>query len=215
MDHDSRISRRELLRGRFLGGFLNGLRTEVPKHTSLSDHWMHSTADESIGAPVDRRQTFPLLRPPGAIEESQFLHVCTRCNDCISACPHHAIVQAPIRYRQAAGTPMIDPIQSPCMMCPDMPCIAACESGALRPDVPVLMGTARIDTTTCLAHQRSFCTVCSEHCPVPCAIELSEGKPRINESKCTGCGVCQHVCPAPENAILLMPTLDRPTIAES
>jgi translation initiation factor RLI1 len=36
------------------------------------------------------------------------------------------------------------------------------------------------------------------------------GKPRIIEETCTGCGVCQHVCPAPANAILLMPVQERP-----
>jgi ferredoxin-type protein NapG len=27
---------------------------------------------------------------------------------------------------------------------------------------------------------------------------------------CTGCGVCQFVCPAPHNAVLLMPVPERP-----
>ncbi len=32
----------------------------------------------------------------------------------------------------------------------------------------------------------------------------------VNEETCTGCGVCRYVCPAPENAILLMPAFSRP-----
>ncbi|MCZ7680343.1 MAG: 4Fe-4S binding protein [Sandaracinaceae bacterium] len=31
-----------------------------------------------------------------------------------------------------------------------------------------------------------------------------DGRPRVVEGECTGCGVCQHVCPAPRNAILLV-----------
>lgn len=77
---------------------------------------------------------------------------------------------------------------------------------------PIAMGLARVDTSTCLAYQNSFCTVCSEHCPVDNAIVLVDGKPRINQDACTGCGICLHVCPAPENAILLTPTHDRGSI---
>ncbi|MCP4072342.1 MAG: hypothetical protein GY742_11465 [Hyphomicrobiales bacterium] len=31
------------------------------------------------------------MRPPFAIEEFDFLTKCTRCHDCIEACPHQAI----------------------------------------------------------------------------------------------------------------------------
>lgn len=56
----------------------------------------------------------------------------------------------------------------------------------------------------CLAYQGSFCSVCYERCPVPQAIEMSEGMPRIVLETCTGCGVCHDVCPAPQNAVLVM-----------
>ena len=55
----------------------------------------------------------------------------------------------------------------------------------------------------CLAYQGSFCSVCYERCPVPHAIQLNEGMPRVVLEICTGCGVCHEVCPAPENAVLL------------
>jgi Pyruvate/2-oxoacid:ferredoxin oxidoreductase delta subunit len=57
----------------------------------------------------------------------------------------------------------------------------------------------------CLAYQRSFCSVCSERCPVEGAIQVELGIPRINPAICTGCGICQQVCPAPRNAILMIP----------
>ncbi len=41
---------------------------------------------------------------------------------------------------------------------------------------------------------------------------INEGKPTVNEATCTGCGVCRSVCPAPENAILLMPIFLRPAV---
>jgi Pyruvate/2-oxoacid:ferredoxin oxidoreductase delta subunit len=57
----------------------------------------------------------------------------------------------------------------------------------------------------CLAYQRSFCSTCSERCPVPGAIRVENGLPRVDSEHCTGCGVCQELCPAPTNAILLIP----------
>lgn len=177
---------------------------------------VHRGIDESREAnPPGGRfpRTFPIHRPPGAIEESSFLTECTRCEACIEACPHDAIVLAPARYRGAAGTPMIDAASAPCRMCPDTPCIAACEPGVLRGDLGprgLVMGEARIHADDCLAFTGSFCTVCSEQCPVSGAIEVREGKPRIIAEVCTGCGVCHHVCPAPINAVMLLPASPRP-----
>jgi len=107
---------------------------------------------------------------------------------------------------------MIEPHTTACIMCPDTPCITACKPGVLRADQPLKMGVAWIQTMACLAHTGSFCTVCSERCPVPGAIQVSAGKPRIREDICTGCGVCASVCPAPSNAVVVMPLADRPSL---
>lgn len=152
----------------------------------------------------------PVFRPPGAIEERQFMRGCTRCGDCIAACPHQAIVPAAARLRHLAGTPVIDADTAACLMCEDFPCIAACEPGVLTHSMPPIMGTAQVTAHLCLAHHGTTCSVCSERCPVAGAIVVEEGKPRVQEDACTGCGVCRYVCPAPENAILLMPALTRP-----
>lgn len=56
----------------------------------------------------------------------------------------------------------------------------------------------------CLAYQRSFCSVCSEHCPVAGAIKVENGRPFIQADVCTACGICKDVCPAPRNAIRIM-----------
>lgn len=199
--------------------------------------WLGSTADPGRSAPSsasgpvrserrgeDRAPTkpddariqrgrpivLPIHRPPGAVSEAAFLAGCTRCNDCIAACPVHAIVLAPARFRHAAGTPMIDPYAAACIMCSDTPCIGACKPAVLRADRPLKMGVAYIERAACLAYTGSFCTVCSERCPVPGAIELSQGRPTIRAELCTGCGVCAEVCPAPANAVVVMPLADRP-----
>lgn len=161
-------------------------------------------------APTGRKFALPIHRPPGAVDEVAFLAGCTRCNECVTACPVSAIVHAPARFREAAGTPMIDPYSAACVMCPDTPCITACKPAVLRADRPLKMGVAWIQNMACLAHSGSFCSVCHERCPVENAIEVTAGKPRIREEVCTGCGVCASVCPAPTNAIAVMPLADRP-----
>jgi ferredoxin-type protein NapG len=157
-----------------------------------------------------RRPPAPVFRPPGAIEEQRFLDGCTRCSDCADACPYDAIVKAPERLGPIAGTPVIEADSAACMMCEDFPCITACAPAVLVHSIPKAMGTAKVTEHLCLAHHGTTCTVCSERCPVENAIEVNRGRPTVREEVCTGCGVCRYVCPAPENAILLMPTFHRP-----
>jgi Pyruvate/2-oxoacid:ferredoxin oxidoreductase delta subunit len=95
-------------------------------------------------------------------------------------------------------------------MCSDLPCVAACEPLALRFDVPARMGTAVISPLDCLAHQNTTCSACVEQCPVEGAMSWENGRPVVNPAACTGCGVRQYACPAPRNAVMILPTRDRP-----
>jgi ferredoxin-type protein NapG len=95
-------------------------------------------------------------------------------------------------------------------MCDDRPCIAACPTGALRFDVPAKMGTAVVSPLACLAHQGTTCSACVEQCPVAGAMHWENGRPVVDGDVCTGCGVCQSACPAPQNAILILPAKARP-----
>ncbi len=216
MPDDSHLSRRQLLRG----GFLRRIAAAAVEamgagSKAFADVAKSARTEEtpSTGGdkPIGRRFTLPIHRPPGAVDEASFLAGCTRCNACITACPVGAIVHAPAKFRHAAGTPMIDVHHAACIMCEDTPCIAACEPRVLRAEQPLKMGAAWIQNMACLAHTGSFCTVCSERCPVSGAIEVVAGKPRILPDVCTGCGVCATVCPAPVNAVVVMPMADRPT----
>ncbi|MGB7326734.1 MAG: 4Fe-4S dicluster domain-containing protein [Rubripirellula sp.] len=224
-----RINRRDLLKGRLWKLIsvpkIGPLIARYPK-PDLQDSATPSTPTsiKSIGgisiepvAPTNlsgkpKPTSIPVFRPPGAIAEQQFLTGCTRCGDCVSACPHDAIRNASDRLGPIAGTPVIEADTSACMMCEDFPCIAACEPGVLVDSIPKIMGTALVTQHLCLAHHGTTCTVCSERCPVAGAITVTDGKPTVNEEACTGCGVCRYVCPAPENAILLMPTFSRPSV---
>lgn len=61
----------------------------------------------------------------------------------------------------------------------------------------------------CLAYT-SFCAVCVERCPVPGAMRVERGIPMVVTDHCTGCGVCHDVCPAPTNAVLVIPRRPSP-----
>lgn len=49
------------------------------------------------------------------------------------------------------------------------------------------------------------CSVCLDHCPVPGAMRWDAGLPMVDPDLCNGCRVCQQVCPAPTNAIRVLP----------
>lgn len=207
------VTRRDLLRGRVVDtkpearvGPIVKPGERLPEVISWLDPEMKPTPRRGSGA-----SALALLRPPGAVAESDFLELCTRCGDCATRCPHDAIREAPARLREAQGTPLIDPLVSPCLMCEDLPCISACETGALREEAPAALGAARVAPLDCLNRLSNTCSVCLERCPVPGAIDFIADVPEVNERMCTGCGICQHVCPAPQNAILMLPNMDRPT----
>jgi ferredoxin len=72
-----------------------------------------------------------LIRPPGALPESDFLEICTRCDACVKICPPEAIK----KYLGGGSihhlTPMIEPSEAECMMCEGLLCISVCEPKAL------------------------------------------------------------------------------------
>lgn len=66
---------------------------------------------------------------------------------------------------------------------------------------------ARIDRFACLASASQVCTTCLEHCPEPDALRLDGLLPHVDAERCTGCGECETVCPAPLGAIRVLPVL--------
>jgi len=171
-------------------------------------HFFAKPAIEKIQNKIDRvnetvdkiTRRVPLIRPPGAITEKQFLQACTRCDKCIHACPKDAIQRAPKKMGfLIAGSPYIDPKKIPCVMCDDLPCIPACPDGALvRPPnndrMEIKMGYAILDKRNCQAYGDTFCQQCVIDCPIPGAIIQRNEKPIIDKNTCTGCGVCVLSC---------------------
>jgi ferredoxin-type protein NapG len=131
------------------------------------------------------------LRPPGAVQEDLFLERCTKCGDCIDACPHDAIEQLLIQE-----TPGIFPGESPCQLCEDFPCIHACEAEALMPlnnHTEVRMGLAKVSRNVCTAG--NGCNACVSKCPTEAiSMDFAAFLVAVNESLCVGCGICQYIC---------------------
>ena len=130
------------------------------------------------------------LRPPGAVGEAIFLERCTKCSDCMKACPHESIVI------HQDGTPVIYPDQMPCYLCDDTPCIAACATEALLPVVSVneaRMGVAVINHRLCTAGQG--CHACVSKCPTDAlTMDFDAQRLVVAVERCVGCGMCEHVC---------------------
>ncbi|WP_257307225.1 4Fe-4S dicluster domain-containing protein [Geothrix campi] len=172
-----------------------------------------------------------LLRPPGALDELEFLTKCTRCDKCMRACPENAILRAGPSAGLGLKTPYLDPRSIPCFLCTTLPCIAECDDEALvwprlvRADGTVLegpkavrMGTARVKPGLCvtwgdLDREPRACRVCVDRCPYPEeAIRITApregetvGHPAVDADVCTGCGLCVFACPAEPAAIVVEP----------
>ncbi len=150
------------------------------------------------------------FRPPGALAEIEFLATCTRCNECIEVCPVDAITKAPPGSGFAAGTPVLNPLSSPCVACSEIPCAKVCPSGALiRPDnlwEGYRIARLVLDPDTCVAFNGVECGVCATVCPVGTeAIALDpQGRPVIKAEGCVGCGSCVYACITSPKSLVLV-----------
>jgi ferredoxin-type protein NapG len=177
-----------------------------------------------LGLYARRSEALPAvaLRPPGALAGDDFLGACLRCGLCVRDCPYDTLRLAKLEEGPATGTPYFVAREVPCEMCEDIPCVAACPSGALdkglediddaRMGVAVLVGHE-----TCLNYLGLRCDVCYRVCPLMGeAITLDQqrnertGKharfiPVVHSQRCTGCGKCERSCVLEEAAIKVLP----------
>lgn len=174
---------------------------------SAVDRWIGSVVEQSEQRVVAPRY----LRPPGALPEVGFLAACTRCGDCITACPPHAIIKVSASDGPRAGTPYIDARTQPCVACPDMPCAQACPTDALNPPAGgwagYRLGMLELVPERCITFSGLPCGVCARACPVgEAALTIDEaGHPVLRREGCIGCGVCVHACVTTPSSFKLTP----------
>lgn len=153
-----------------------------------------------------RRNTKPAeIRPPWGLPEPAFSSGCTRCHNCVDACPEQIIVP------DTDGVPTLDFHRGECTFCRQ--CTTSCpEPLFLDPKRHAAWRhTAQIERT-CLGYQGIFCQSCKESCEAG-AIHFSLWErripaPRIELDVCTGCGACIGVCPV--RAITMATNLSPP-----
>ena len=179
-----------------------------------------------LGLGLYTRQTRSMpaeaLRPPGAIAEEAFTGACIRCGLCVRDCPYDTLRLSRLGDPVPTGTPYFIAREVPCEMCEDIPCVAACPTGALDHGLTDIddarMGLANlVDRETCLNALGLRCDVCYRVCPaIDKAITLEmlhnprSGKhaffiPTVHSDACTGCGKCEYACVLPEAAIKVLP----------
>ena len=168
-----------------------------------------------------------LLRPPGALVENDFLKTCIKCGMCVEACPYDTLFLAKPGDNKPLGTPFFEPRKVPCYMCPDIPCVPVCPSGALninsvshdeKLDINMAkMGLAVVDTKNCIAYWGIQCDACYRACPLldkAIYLEYTKNertgkhaflKPIVDSDFCTGCGLCEHACVTKKAAIFVLP----------
>lgn len=167
------------------------------------------------------------LRPPGAINEKDFLSTCIKCGLCVEACPYDTLLLAKPGDHKPMGTPYFIPRDIPCYMCPDIPCVPVCPSGALdessvstdgKLNINIAkMGLAVINKESCIAFWGIQCDACYRACPIlgeAISIEYSKNErtgkhafltPIVHADACTGCGLCEKACVTEKPAIFVLP----------
>jgi len=131
-----------------------------------------------------------LIRPPGALEEKEFLERCIRCGECMKVCPNNALHPTLLEAGlEGIWSPVLVPrigyCEPSCVLCSQV-----CPTGAIWeltarekawvPEgsggntKPVRVGTAFYDRGRCLPWAMATeCIVCEEWCPTsPKAVYL-------------------------------------------
>jgi polyferredoxin len=171
---------------------------------------------------VNRAWDNRLIRPPGSVEEKEFLARCIKCGQCMKACPTNVIQPAAAEAgAEGLWTPVniyrIGHCEQGCTVCGKV-----CPTGAIQPMTvaqrkglpphkkPIKIGTAAFNRGRCLPWANAIpCIVCEEMCPtspkaiyfVETTVKDSSGndvhvkQPYVDPDRCIGCGICERNCP--------------------
>lgn len=163
-----------------------------------------------------------LIRPPGSLEEKEFLKRCVKCGECMKVCITNGLQPTFLEAGfEGLWSPQLIPRMGYCEYRCTL-CGQVCPSGAIRrmtleEKTHVKIGLAMIDTGRCLPYAHGVpCIVCEEVCPTPTkaiwfvekTVKNREGfdvvvkQPRVDLDLCIGCGICETKCPVRTKAAI-------------
>ncbi|MGL5032064.1 MAG: ferredoxin-type protein NapF [Aeromonas sp.] len=137
------------------------------------------------------RASAPPVQLPWSIEWPAFVADCTRCGDCVTACPEQIVVLA------EGGFPVVDFQRGECTFCRE--CALVCKAPLFRPQTHTPWHYKAHIGSHCLASGQVFCQRCQDSCE-PHAIGFKPvlGRvptPIVDVERCNGCGACVPDCP--------------------
>jgi polyferredoxin len=171
-----------------------------------------------------------LIRPPGSVEEEEFLRRCVKCGECMKVCITNGLQPT---FLQAGFEGMWSPLLVPrigyceynCTLCGQVCPTDAIEHLQLEEKKQRKIGLAFIDVNRCLPYAfKMDCIVCEEHCPTSPKAILFETKllpaeegeesqrelklPIVDPEVCIGCGICETMCPVGEKAAIRVSSIN-------
>jgi len=151
----------------------------------LTGAFLTKEGREGVKQQQQRRQQPLGPRPPW---HRQVMESCSQCEqECAASCLPGII------SIHTDETPWLDFSVTGCTLCGD--CAEACPSLDSYEKESFRMDNIQLVKTSCLAWNNVFCMSCLGKCNVR-ALRLDERRRLIlNDSLCTGCGMCIHACP--------------------
>ena len=171
-----------------------------------------------------------LLRPPGSLEEKEFLKRCVKCGECMKVCITNGLQPTLLEAGvEGIWSPVLIPrigyCEYRCTLCGQVCPTGAIKKLTLEEKAKVKLGLAMIDKGRCLpwAHATP-CIMCEEVCPTPkkavwfekAQVRDRKGRvltlqqPHVDLELCIGCGICETKCP-----VLGRPAITVSSVGES
>ncbi len=156
-----------------------------------------------------------LIRPPGSLQEKEFLKRCVKCSECMKVCITNGLQPTLLEAGlEGIWSPVLVPkigyCEYRCTLCGQVCPTGAIKKLPIEEKTRVKIGLAMIDKNRCLPHAHAIpCIVCEEVCPTPkkaiflekaivknrSGKEVPVQKPVVDLDLCIGCGICEKKCP--------------------
>ncbi len=189
--------RRAFLTGTAIAAGTIGMKAQVTK------------TDGGLAIILDKKapQRKTCITPPGSISARNMYSHCTACQLCVAECPNHVLRPSSDldRFMQPESSFERGWCRPECTLCSEV-----CPTGAIRKtDIAekssIQTGHAVWVRDNCIPLKDGVeCGNCARHCPSGAIIMVnsvlgdpsSVKIPAVNESRCIGCGACEHLCPS-------------------